>query len=71
MLRARVARFVTDDPRANLELYGLQAPELQVGLANGTNDVNWVKVNVDAERREVFSFQTKVVPANRVAVPAP
>jgi hypothetical protein len=39
--------------------------------ANGTNDVNWVKVTVDAESREVFSFQPQIVPANRVAVPAP
>jgi hypothetical protein len=39
--------------------------------ANGNNDVNWVKVLVDARSREVFAFQPQVVPANRVAVPAP
>lgn len=39
--------------------------------ANGTNDVNWVKVLVDARSREVFAFQPQIVPANRVAVPAP
>ena len=39
--------------------------------ANGTNDVNWVKVLVDPQRREVFAFQPQIVPANRVAVPAP
>jgi hypothetical protein len=39
--------------------------------ANGTNDVNWVKVLVDANSREVFAFQPQIVPANRVAVPAP
>lgn len=39
--------------------------------ANGTNDVNWLKVNVDARSREVFSYQPQVVPENRVAVPAP
>jgi hypothetical protein len=38
---------------------------------NGTNDVNWLKVNVDARSREVFSYQPQVVPGNRVAVPAP
>ena len=38
---------------------------------NGTNDVNWVKVLVDARSREVFAFQPQVVPANRVAVPVP
>jgi hypothetical protein len=38
---------------------------------NGTNDVNWVKVLVDPHSREVFAFQPQIVPANRVAVPAP
>ncbi len=39
--------------------------------ANGTNDVNWIKVRVDARSREVFSYQPIIVPGNRVAVPAP
>ena len=38
---------------------------------NGTNDVNWLKVTVDPNSREVFSYQPQIVPANRVAVPAP
>lgn len=38
---------------------------------NGTNDVQWLKVLVDARSREVFSYQPQIVPANRVAVPAP
>jgi hypothetical protein len=39
--------------------------------ANGNNDVNWVKVLVDTSSREVFAFQEQIVPANRIAVPAP
>ena len=39
--------------------------------ANGTNDVNWLKVTVDPRSREVFSYQAQIVAANRVAVPAP
>ncbi len=39
--------------------------------ANGANDVHWVKVFVDPRSREVFSYQNQVVPANRLAVPAP
>jgi hypothetical protein len=39
--------------------------------ANGTNDVNWLKVMVDAHSREVFAYQQQIVPANRIAVPAP
>src|SRR5262249_32824760 len=38
---------------------------------NGINDVHWVKVLVDDRTREVFAFQPQIVPANRVAVPAP
>jgi hypothetical protein len=36
-----------------------------------TNDVQWVKVLVDPNSREVFAYQAQIVPANRVAVPAP
>jgi hypothetical protein len=39
--------------------------------ANGTNDVNWLKVTVDPRSREVFSFQPQIVPANRKVVPVP
>ena len=38
---------------------------------NGNNDVHWLKVTVDPRSREVFSYQPQIVPANRVAVPAP
>ena len=38
---------------------------------NGTNDVNWVKVTVDARSRAVFTYQPQIVPGNRTAVPAP
>lgn len=38
---------------------------------NGVNDVQWLKVVIDAGSREVFSYQPQIVPANRVAVPAP
>ena len=37
---------------------------------NGTNDVHWLKVFVDANSREVFAYQPQIVPANRTAVPA-
>jgi len=38
---------------------------------NGNNDVQWVKVLVDPNSREVFAFQPQIVPANRTAVPLP
>lgn len=39
--------------------------------ANGTNDVQWLKVLVNAHSREVFAYQPQIIPATRVAVPAP
>jgi hypothetical protein len=39
--------------------------------ANGNNDVQWVKVGVDARSREVFAYQPQIVPGNRTAVPVP
>ena len=39
--------------------------------ANGTGDMQWLKVTVDPRRREVFSYQPMIVPGNREAVPAP
>jgi hypothetical protein len=38
---------------------------------NGNNDVHWVKALVDPHSRDVFAFQSQIVPANRTAVPAP
>lgn len=35
----RVVDFVTDDPRADLDRYGLQPPEAEVIFGNGSNDV--------------------------------
>ncbi|HEX3798894.1 MAG TPA: DUF4340 domain-containing protein [Verrucomicrobiae bacterium] len=39
LLQLRVARFVTDDEKADLESYGLQPPALEVKLDHGTNAV--------------------------------
>jgi hypothetical protein len=39
--------------------------------ANGNNDVHWLKVLIDPDSREVFSYQPQIVPANRTAVPPP
>ena len=47
-----------------VETFGDNAP-------NGNNDVQWVKVLVDARSREVFAYQPQIVPGNRTAVPAP
>jgi hypothetical protein len=38
---------------------------------NGSNDTQGVKVTVSPRSREVFAYTPMIVPANRVAVPAP
>lgn len=40
----RVARFVTDDPKADLDPFGLQSPELEILLKLGTNVVAGLRV---------------------------
>ncbi len=39
----RVAQFVPDDPKVDLEAFGLQHPELEVVLGQGTNVVAWLQ----------------------------
>jgi hypothetical protein len=39
--------------------------------AAGNNEVQWLKVLVNARSREVFAYQPQIVPGNRTAVPAP
>ncbi len=34
----RVEQFISDDPKADLETFGLQPPELSLGFAQGTNN---------------------------------
>jgi hypothetical protein len=55
-------RFLENFTR--VETFGDNAP-------NGDNSVQWVKALIDPQSRDVFAFQAQIVPANRVAVPAP
>jgi hypothetical protein len=38
---------------------------------NGNNDVHWIRVHVSPKTRDVFSYETMMVPGNRTAVPNP
>ena len=66
----RVDRPFLDDQGRRLENF-TRVETFGDNQANGTNDVQWLKVTVDPQSREVFSYQAQIVPANRVAVPAP
>jgi len=66
----RVDKPFLDDQGRRLENF-TRVETFGDNAANGTNDVQWVKVRVDAQSREVFFYQPQIVPKNRVAVPAP
>ncbi len=66
----RVDKPLLDDAGRRLENF-LRIETFGNNANNGNNDVHWVKVNVNARSRDVFSVQTMMVPGNRVAVPAP
>jgi len=65
--RTHAHRFVTRSLRAIIPCDGTSCDN----QGNGNNDVHWVKALVDPSSRDVFAFQPQIVPANRIAVPAP
>jgi hypothetical protein len=66
----RVDKPFQDDQGGRLENF-TRVETFGDNAANGTNDVHWVKVFVDARSREVFAYQPQIVPGNRTVVPAP
>jgi hypothetical protein len=66
----RIDKPLLDDQGRRLENF-TRLETFGDNAANGLNDVHWVKVLVDPSSRDVFAFQPQIVPANRVAVPAP
>jgi hypothetical protein len=61
---ARVRQFVPDDPRADLETFGLQPPELEVALGQGTNTVARLQFG------KSLTNDTRLVYARRVGLNA-
>jgi hypothetical protein len=66
----RVDRPLVDSAGRRLENF-TRVETFGDNASNGNNDVQWVKVSVDPNSREVFAYQAQIVPGNRVAVPAP
>ncbi len=69
----RVSQFVTDDPRADLEPYGLQPPERELVFGQGTNDLVVLQIGKSPANDTNFVFlrrlsNTNVVLAPRVAI---
>ncbi len=64
----QVAQFVTDDPRAELETYGLQQPEAELIFGLGTNDSIVVQFGKSPSNDLVYArrmMQTNIVLVSR------
>ena len=64
-----VARFVTDDPKADLEPFGLAAPEAELTLAHGTNALLSVQFGKSPTNATDQAFARRLTHTNIVAVP--
>ena len=60
----RVRQFVPDDPKADLEMFGLQPPELEVALGQGTNTIARLQFG------KSLTNDTRLVHARRVGLNA-
>lgn len=67
----RVSKFVTDDPVADLEQYGLQPPERELVLASGTNDLVVIQFGRSPTNTLDQVFARRLPGSNVVLVPRP
>ncbi|MBI2946356.1 MAG: DUF4340 domain-containing protein [Verrucomicrobia bacterium] len=65
----RVSQFVTDDPAADLERYGLQPPKVQMTLARGTNAVLQLQFGSSPTNNLDFIYARRLSHTNVVLVP--
>jgi len=59
-----VSRFVSDDPKMDLETFGLHPPELELAISQGTNTVVWLQFGKSPTN------DTRLVYARRVGLNA-
>lgn len=69
MLTGRAEQFVTDDPRAELELYGLQPPEAELAFGLGTNDLAVVQFGRSPTNDPTRVYARRMSHTNIVLVP--
>ncbi|MCX8157188.1 MAG: DUF4340 domain-containing protein [Verrucomicrobiae bacterium] len=67
-LEARVARFVTDDPKADPELFGCAPPELELILGSGTNDLLIVQFGASPTNDPALVYARSLAHTNVVLV---
>lgn len=66
---SRVSQFVTDDPRADLEPYGLQPPERELVFGRGTNDLVVLQIGRSPTNDANVVFVRRLSHTNVVLVP--
>lgn len=66
---AQVAEFVTDNPRADLEPYGLQPYEAEIAFGQGTNDLIVVQFGKAPTNRPALVYARRLSQTNIVLVP--
>ncbi len=64
-----VAQFLSDDPRADLETYGLQAPESELAFGQGTNDTLVVQFGHSPTNQPALVFARSLATTNVMLVP--
>ncbi|MCX6905382.1 MAG: DUF4340 domain-containing protein, partial [Verrucomicrobia bacterium] len=67
--QARVTHFVTDDPKADLEAFGLQPPQLELLLARGTSQVQRVQFGKAPTNDPAAVYARRLDQTNVVVVP--
>jgi hypothetical protein len=69
ILTARAEQFVSDDPRAELELYGLQPPETELVFGLGTNDLAVVQFGNSPTNNPSLVYARRMSQTNIVLIP--
>lgn len=65
----RVAAFVSDDPRADLDAYGLAPPEAEIVFGQGTNDLVVVQLGKSPTNAPGLVYARRLAQTNIVLVP--
>jgi uncharacterized protein DUF4340 len=66
---AQALQFISDDPRADLDAFGLRAPEAELVLGLGTNDLQVVQFGKSPTNDPAMVYARRMAQTNIVLVP--
>ncbi|MFM1768563.1 MAG: hypothetical protein RJA22_1092 [Verrucomicrobiota bacterium] len=69
LAEAQVRAFVTDNPRADLEPFGLQPPQVELAIGAGTNDLVLVEFGRSPTNDTTMVYARRLAHTNVVLVP--